>query len=122
MFSTAPKHIKHSTRQKIDEIITSSFISQEIVKNKKKILTEVELLKNNTLKKLRDEMFRIIMIRINEFIIDQIKIEVDKLYLKNSELNIKLCKAMLSNDENIISMINRLRAEIFENAGLCVIT
>ena len=120
MFSVAPKRIKYNN-QKSDEIITSNFILQEIVKNKNKILTEVEILKNNTLRKLRDEMFRIIMIQIDEFIKEQIKIEVDKLYSKNSELNIKLREAMLSNDENIISMINRLRVEIFKNAGLCVI-
>ena len=79
MFSAAPKRIKYNNEQKSDEIITSSFISQEIIKNKKKILTEVELLKNNTLKKLRDEMFRIIMVQTDEFIEEQIKIEVDKL-------------------------------------------
>ena len=121
MFRTNSERTKYDSKSTSNEVITTNYIVQEIEKNKKQLLTEIRLSKNDTFRKLHDELFRMIMIKVDELIIEQVKIEIDKFYSENSELNDTLRKSMVENDNTLISMINRLRVEIFENAGLCVI-
>ena len=62
------------------------------------------------------------ILKIDEFISEQMEMKINKLYSKNSELNDKLHEAMITNGDTIISMIDRLRVQIFENLGLCAIS
>ena len=121
MFGTISKQTKYKSESKNGEVITTDFITKEIKKNKKQILAEIKLLKNTTFKKIHDEVIRMIMIKIDEFILEQVKIEIEKLYAKNIELNDTLRKSMVENDKTLVSMIDRLRVEMFENVGLCEI-
>ena len=106
MFKTIPEQTKYDIKSASNEIITTIYIVQEIGINKKQLLTEIRLLKNNIFRKLHDELFRMILIKTDELIMKQIKIEIDKFYLKYSELNDTLRKSMIENDNTFISMIN----------------